>query len=112
MDNPNSAHHYQDQHESYEGASFIQDYQEEDEIPEDFIDHISSIEEAQNRSQLANKAPRVGTAGARPYDDQVADYTDDIETQIDVVQVDSVPRSYHMGSGPANSENKYHDKFE
>ena len=51
MDNPNSAHHYGgDTHGSYEGASFIQDYQEEDDIPEDFIDHISSIGEGPDRA--------------------------------------------------------------
>jgi len=80
MDNPNSAHHYGDNHESYEGASFIQDYQEEEDIPEDFIDHISSIGEAPERGQMTNKGNRAGTAIARGYDDQVADYTDDFET--------------------------------
>ena len=80
MDNPNSAHHYRDQPESYEDASFIQDYQDDEEIPEDFFDHISSIGEAADRSNITNNVTRAGTAAGRPYDDQVADYTEDIDT--------------------------------
>ena len=80
MDNRNSAMHYQDQPESYENASFIHDYQEDEDIPEDFIEQISSIEGAADRSMITNNVTRAGTAGGRQYDDQVADYTDDIDT--------------------------------
>ena len=60
----NNANHGQQQElqESYEGASFLQDYQEEDDIPEDFVDHISSIEEGADRSRLAHHANRSALA--------------------------------------------------
>lgn len=107
-----------DLQDSYEGASFLHDYHHgvvEDEIPEDFVDHISSIEERIDPSRLAEEK-RSALAGARLLmDDQVGDYTEDIETQIDGLNIDTGPQSFVLGGSSAAKDvnnNNHHDKFE
>lgn len=106
---PGQHHINHDLQDSYEGASFLHDYQVEDEIPEDFVDHISSIEERVDPSRLAEDK-RSALAGARLLDDQVGDYTEDIETQIDALHVDSVPQSYQLGT--SGNEPNHIDKLD
>lgn len=81
----------------------------DDEIPEDFVDHISSIEERIDPSRLAEEK-RSALAGARLLDDQVGDYTEDIETQIDAMNAESAPQSYALGS--SGKMVNYLDKLE
>ena len=55
-----------------------------------------------------NNRSALGAGGL--LDDQVADYTDGIRTEIEALQVDSLPRSYAMGT-PGNDPKRL-DKLE